>query len=101
MSAARFDVVIPIGTEPLVRGKESCARPAVDLVAERHGAHQAGTGHAHAATAALRGVQPQIREATIPDNWRPEDKAGYLTEPFTLIPSATGSSGLRSRYSVR
>ena len=49
-------------------------------------------------TAALRGVQPQIREATIPQNFRAEDKARYLTEPFTLVPAATGNSYLRDRY---
>ena len=51
-----------------------------------------------AATMAMRGVQPQVREATIPETYRPEDKKTYLTEPFALESAATGSSGLRTRY---
>ena len=51
-----------------------------------------------AATTALRGIQPQIREATIPEQYRPQDRARYLTDPFTLTPSATGQSRLRTRY---
>jgi predicted permease len=92
-----FDLAIPIGTEPLVRGKES----ALDrrsywwlsvMVRLKPGQTLA------AATAALRGVQPQIREATLPPNFREADKKQYLTEAFTLTPAATGNSGLRGRY---
>jgi predicted permease len=53
---------------------------------------------AETATAALRGVQPQIREATVPDRWRPQDRADYLKEGLTLVPAATGLSSLRRRY---
>jgi predicted permease len=51
-----------------------------------------------AAEAALRGVQPQIRAATIPPNFRPENVDRYLAEPFALRPAASGPSGLRQRY---
>ncbi|MCI0685717.1 MAG: FtsX-like permease family protein, partial [Sporichthyaceae bacterium] len=50
-----------------------------------------------AAAAALAGALPQIREATMPD-YRPEDRARYLSEGFTLMPAATGASTLRTRY---
>jgi predicted permease len=50
------------------------------------------------ATAALRAVQPQIREATLPPRWRPEDLKRYLGEGLTLVPAATGASNLRRRY---
>ena len=52
------------------------------------------------AQAALRGFQPAIREATIPQNWPPNDQARYLppSEPLTLISAATGTSDLRSGY---
>ena len=93
----RFDVAIPIGTEPLVRGKES----ALDRRSSwwmsifiRTRSNQS----VESATAALRGVQSQIREATIPQNFRPEDKVRYLTEAFVLTPAATGNSYLRDRY---
>lgn len=93
----RFDVVIPIGAEPLLRGKES----ALDQrsywwldVMMRLKPGQTLT----AAEAALRGVQPQIREATLPTDWRPETLASYLKETFTLLPAANGQSYLRRRY---
>jgi predicted permease len=50
------------------------------------------------ATAALRAVQPQIREATLPQRWRAEDLKRYLGEGLTLVPAATGSPGFRDRY---
>ncbi len=50
------------------------------------------------ATAALRVVQPQIREATLPERWRPEDLKTYLSEGLTLVPAATGASNFRRRY---
>jgi putative ABC transport system permease protein len=92
-----FDVAIPIGTEPLIRGKESSLdrrsnwwlnimmrlRPGQSL-------DQAEIG--------LRGVQAQIRGETMPQNWREEDKQTYLREALMLDPAATGSSGLRARY---
>ncbi|MCC7007937.1 MAG: ABC transporter permease [Acidobacteria bacterium] len=49
------------------------------------------------ANAALRGVQPRIRAATIPD-WPEAMRARYLDEPFTLVPAATGKSELRQRF---
>jgi putative ABC transport system permease protein len=93
----KFDVAIPIGTEPLVRGRENSLdqrsywwlnimlrlEPGQDI---------------EAAAAALRGMQPQIREATMPQDWPEQYKKTYLNEAFTLVPAATGSSGLRRRY---
>ena len=92
-----FDLAIPIGTEPLIRGKESgldrrsywWMSVFIRLKADQTFA---------SATAALRGVQPQIREATIPPNFRPEDQARYLSESFVLTPASSGNSFLRDRY---
>ena len=93
----RFDVVLPIGTEPLVRGKES--------VLDRRSTWwlsimiRTKPGQSFdAATAAIRGIQPQIREATIPPQYRDQDKQQYLREAFVLTPAATGTSPLRGRY---
>ena len=92
-----FDLAIPLGAEPLIRGKQS----ALDrrstwwlniIVRLTPGQTR------DAAASAFRGIQSQIREATIPENWRPEDRKNYLNEPFTLRSAATGNSGLRSRY---
>ena len=92
-----FDVAIPIGTEPLVRGRESSLdrrshwwlnvtlrlKPGQDI---------------EAGATALRGMQPQIREATMPQDWPDHYKKTYLQDAFTVVPAATGSSGLRRRY---
>jgi putative ABC transport system permease protein len=53
---------------------------------------------AEQATAALRAVQPQIREATLPEHWRAEELNRYLSEGLTLVPAATGASPFRDRY---
>ena len=92
-----FDVAIPIGAEPLIRGKESSLDRRSHwwlsvMVRLRSGQT------IEAANAALRGVQPQIREATMPLDWREDDKQTYLREGLTLDPASTGNSALRSRY---
>jgi predicted permease len=51
-----------------------------------------------AATSALRGVQSQIRDETLPPDWRPSELSSYLKGPLALVPAATGSSPLRARY---
>ncbi len=53
---------------------------------------------AEQATAALRAVQPQIREATTPDNWPEEHLKEYLREGLTLSRAASqGPSYLRNQ----
>ncbi|MEO8078100.1 MAG: ABC transporter permease, partial [Acidobacteriota bacterium] len=92
-----FEVVIPIGTEPLIRGKESALDRRsnwwMNVMVRLKDGQSLSNGNA-----AIRGVQPQIREATMPLDWRPQDKEGYLKEGFSLVPAATGDSGLRRRY---
>ena len=92
-----FDVVIPLGTEPLVRGKESTLDRRSNWWLRIIVRRKAGQD-LQAATAAMRGIQPQVREATLPENWRPEDIKAYLAEPFTLSDASTGTSALRTRY---
>jgi predicted permease len=92
-----FDVAIPIGTEPLIRGKESSLDRRSNwwlnvMVRVKPGQDQP------AALAAIRGVQPQVREATMPTDWRPQDKDRYLKDGFGLAAAANGGSGLRQRY---
>ena len=50
------------------------------------------------AIAALRAVQPQIKDATVPLDWPKADQADYLKEPFVLEQAAGGSSDYRERY---
>jgi putative ABC transport system permease protein len=92
-----FDVAIPLGTEPLIRGKESSLDRRshwwLSVIARLKPGQSI-----ESATAALRGVQPQIREATMPQDWREQDKQSYLKEAFTVMSATTGNSGLRGRY---
>ena len=92
-----FDIAIPLGTEPLVRGKESALDRRSNWWLSVMVRLKPGQSIDAAATA-LRGVQPQIREATIPQNFREDDKKQYLSEAFVLTPAATGNSSLRDRY---
>ncbi len=92
-----FDVIVPIGTEPLIRGSASMLDGRSSwwlqiMIRRKPSQELAG------AEAALRAVQPQIREATVPTNWRTEDQARYLSVPFALAPAATGVSNLRNAY---
>ncbi len=78
-----FDVMVPVGTESLVRGKDSfldghwtwwlniIVRLKPDQTLE-------------AARSALAGVQPQIRETTLPPTVMPGDLDTYLNKPMTL-----------------
>jgi predicted permease len=92
-----FDVVIPIGVEPLLRPDRSALDQRswwwLNIMARLKPGQTADQ-----ATAALRGIQPQIREATLPDRWRPQDLKEYLKEGLTLEPAASGASFLRRRY---
>jgi putative ABC transport system permease protein len=93
----KFDVAIPIGSEPLIRGKESSLDRRSNwwlsiMLRLKPGQNM------DAATAALRAMQPQIRDLTMPQDWPEQYKKTYINEGFSLIPAATGSSGLRRRY---
>ncbi len=53
---------------------------------------------AEQATAALRAVQPQIRDATLPSDWPEAHLKEYLREGLTVVPSAQGPSHMRSQF---
>ncbi len=93
----KFDVAVPLAAEGIIRGAES------SLDQRSHWwlrvMVRTGVGQSLAqATAALRAIQPQVREATIPPNWRPEHLADYLREPYSLTEASTGASPLRDEY---
>jgi putative ABC transport system permease protein len=92
-----FDVALPIGTEALIHGKDSAIDNGASywlwiMVRLKPGQSL------EAATATLRGVQPQIREAAMPQNVPPRAQELFLKEPFTLVQAAAGTSRLRQRY---
>jgi putative ABC transport system permease protein len=85
-----FDVILPIKTEPLILPAIAFddnvtwlsvilrMKPGVSL---------------DAATAALRSVQPQIRDA-LPKQFQ----SAFLKDAFVLVPAGTGTSALRARF---
>jgi predicted permease len=93
-----YDVAVPLGTEPLIRGAKESALDQRSWWWLRIVARLKPGDSIDRAVAALRGVQPQIREATLPQNSRPENLARYLKEPFSLRAAATGPNGLGRQY---
>jgi predicted permease len=91
-----YDVAVPIGDEPIVRGKESFLDGRstwwLDIMARLKPAQTI-----EQATSALRGAQPQIRQATLP-SWEAQALKDYLREPFVLQPASGGSSQFRNQY---
>ena len=92
-----FDIAIPIGAEPLIRGKETSL--------DRRSTWWLGVmlrlkpdQTLSSAETTLRGVQPQIKAETTPADFREQDKARYLKDAFALTPASTGASFLRTRY---
>ncbi len=93
-----FDVAVPLGTEPIIRGPETSLDrrsnwwlTVIARLAPGHTFEQAQSQ--------IRALQPQLREATMPQDWRPQDQADYIKQPLVLSPAATGISALRTRYS--
>jgi len=93
-----LDVMIPLGAEPLIRGAKESALDQRSWWWLRIIARLKESDPIDHAAAALRTAQPQIREATLPLNSRPENIARYLTDPFALRPAANGPAGLGRQY---
>ena len=92
-----FDVAAPLGTEPIIRGTESSLDRRSNWWLTIVGRLAPGQT-IEQAQSRLRAFQPQLREATMPQDWMPKDQAEYLTEPIQLQAGGTGISGLRDRY---
>jgi len=86
-----FDIVLPLGVEPLVRGRETWLDGRSTWWLSVMGRLKRNQSR-ETAIQVLQSVQPQIREATHP-GW-----ADYLKDPLTLVPAAHGDSALRRRY---
>jgi putative ABC transport system permease protein len=86
-----FDVVVPASAATTFIDRRS---PWLMTVMVRLKPGQSLEG----ATAALRGMQPQIREAAMPHELPPRSQANFLRDALTLVPAATGTSALRQRY---
>ncbi len=92
------DVMLPFSAEPLLAGRESglqtVGRSWLEVMVRlKPGQTIEGTN------AALRGVQPQIRDAVLPGlRADPAFVARYLSDPLALAPAAAGASRLRTRF---
>ena len=90
-----FDVAIPLGTQVLIRGDKNTLdqRSAwwMNIMARLQPGQTVDD-----ATARLRGIQPQIRAATMPPVTR--DANEYLSGPLTFIAAPGGRSVFRARY---
>jgi predicted permease len=93
-----YEVAIPLAAEPLMRGANESAMDQRSWWWMRVIARLKPGDTMDRAIAALRGVQPQMREATIPPNWRPKDVPNYLKDAFTLRAAANGPNGLGRQY---
>jgi putative ABC transport system permease protein len=92
-----FDVIVPLGDEPLVHGRETWFDRRGEAWFTILGRLKPGQTR-DAATASLRSVQQQIWEATVPRNARPEYREKYLAASFSLVPALTARSTLRRQY---
>src|SRR5687767_5171730 len=93
-----FDVMIPLGNEAIIRGPESGLDRRSMWWLSMFARLAPGQTLAQAESR-LRALQPQLREGTMPPDYRPQDKEQYFTDPLGLLPAATGISSLRDRYS--
>jgi predicted permease len=93
-----FDVAIPLGVEPLIRGvSESRLDRRTSWWLSIMVRLKPGQSIEDAA-AVVQTLQPGIREATLPPPRPGDTRDRYLSDRFTLVSAAGGQSGLREDY---
>ncbi len=92
------EIFIPLAAEPLMRGAGESAMDQRSWWWLRTMARLKPGDTIERATTALRGVQPQLRDATIPANYRPRDLPKYLKDPLGLRPAGNGPNALGRQY---
>ena len=94
-----FDIVVPLGAEPLIRGSESRLDRRTSWWLQVFVRLKPGQPR-EAAAALMQTLQPGIREATLPAASPGRDVDRYLADPFTFVAAARGpASGVRDEYS--
>jgi putative ABC transport system permease protein len=93
----RADVVVPIGADTVLRGKDSFLDGHWTWWLEIMARRKPGQ-NLEQAQAALRGIQAQVRDGAMPTTGPAEARAGFLKDPFSLEAAAAGRSTLRDRY---
>jgi predicted permease len=92
-----FDVAVPLGTQAIVRGAaswlDSRSTWTLEIMARLKPEQTVDD-----ATRALRAIQPQIREATMPEGWPARMLEQYLRDGLTFTSGAAGPAGFRTQY---
>jgi putative ABC transport system permease protein len=94
-----FDVAVPVQLETMVRAEGSRifspqrSFAALTIMVRLKPGQSIST-----ATAILRGMQPQIRDAALPASLPPAFRSEFLKDAFVVLPAGTGTSRLRARY---
>ncbi len=92
------DLMLPFAAEPLLDGRESVLQRAGMSWLEIMVRLKRGQS-IEEATAALRSVQPQIREAVLHGlRGNPAFAARFLATPLTLVTASAGASSLRRQF---
>jgi putative ABC transport system permease protein len=93
-----FDIATPLGTEPIIRGAESSLDRRSSWWLTVVGRLAPGQTRQQAESR-LRAFLPQLREATLPQDWPASELKEYLTQQIVLLDGSTGITSLRDRYS--
>jgi putative ABC transport system permease protein len=93
-----FDVAVPLNTEPLIRGADSRIGPERGFYGLTVLLRLKPEQSIENANTIVRGMQPQIREAAMPATLAPLVQKEFMKDAFTIVPAASGTSRLRSRY---
>jgi putative ABC transport system permease protein len=93
-----FDVAVPLASEAIIRGAESSLDRRSSWWLRIFGRLTPGQT-TDQAEARLTAFHPSLRDATMPQDWRPQDQERYIPSPFQAMPGDTGISGVRERYS--
>jgi putative ABC transport system permease protein len=91
-----FDLAIPIGTEPLIRGKDTHLDQPWSYWLGVMMRLKDGQSTAAASTA-LQALQPEIRASTLPEG-PPTRVSQYLKDKMAVVPAGTGTSWMRFQY---
>lgn len=91
-----FDVMIPLGCEPLIR-KRSGLNERSFWWLQVMGRPQPGLGPEQL-NARLKTISRSIFEATVPPRYEPKNKSEYLATELTSTAAGAGTSYLRERY---
>jgi predicted permease len=92
-----FDIAVPFGVEPVMRGKESWLDRRSTWWLEIVARMKPGQTPADVERG-LNAARPQVRDATLPERWPPEYLKDYLKDAWTVVPQGSGASNIRSRF---